>query len=39
MTLGLANNKNVEVVKGLRAGERVVLPEQAPEEEAPEEEE
>jgi HlyD family secretion protein len=39
VTLGLANNKNVEVVKGLRAGERVVLPEQAPEEEAPEEEE
>ncbi len=25
--LGLANNKSVEIVKGLRAGERVVLPE------------
>ena len=25
--LGLANNKNVEIVKGLRAGERVVLAE------------
>src|SRR5581483_1629997 len=25
--LGLANNKDVEVVKGLRAGERVLLPE------------
>jgi RND family efflux transporter MFP subunit len=29
--LGLANNKSVQIVKGLRAGERVVLPEaQAP---------
>jgi multidrug efflux pump subunit AcrA (membrane-fusion protein) len=27
VTLGLSSNKNVEVVKGLRAGERVVLPE------------
>ena len=29
--LGLANNKSVQILKGLRAGERVVLPEtQAP---------
>ena len=29
--IGLANNKSVQIVKGLRAGERVVLPEaQAP---------
>jgi HlyD family secretion protein len=27
VTLGLSNNKNVEIVKGLRAGERVELPE------------
>jgi HlyD family secretion protein len=34
VTLGLANNEQVEIVKGLRAGERVVLPEsQAPAEE------
>src|SRR5919201_949668 len=26
VTLGLASNKNVEIVKGLRAGERVALP-------------
>jgi HlyD family secretion protein len=31
--LGLANNKNVQIVKGLRAGERVRLPETAPAEE------
>jgi multidrug efflux pump subunit AcrA (membrane-fusion protein) len=31
VVLGLANNKSVQIVKGLRAGERVVLPEaQAP---------
>ena len=28
--LGVANNKNVQIVKGLRAGERVRLPETAP---------
>jgi macrolide-specific efflux system membrane fusion protein len=28
--LGVSNNKNVEIVKGLRAGERVVLPEAEP---------
>jgi RND family efflux transporter MFP subunit len=38
VTLGLANNKNVEIVKGVRAGEQVVLAEsQAPEEEEEEE--
>jgi HlyD family secretion protein len=30
VTLGLANNKNVEIVKGLRAGERVVIEEAGP---------
>jgi hypothetical protein len=28
--LGLANNKSAQIVKGLRAGERVRLPETAP---------
>ena len=33
VTLGLASNKNVEIVKGLRTGERVALPQsQGPEE-------
>ena len=37
VTLGLANNKSVEIVKGLREGERVVLAEsQAPAEEGEE---
>ena len=37
VTLGLANNKSVEIVKGLREGERVVLTEsQAPAEEGEE---
>jgi multidrug efflux pump subunit AcrA (membrane-fusion protein) len=30
VTLGLANNKNVEVLEGLRAGERVIVEEAAP---------
>ena len=29
VTLGLSSNKNVEIVKGLRAGEHVALPEAA----------
>jgi multidrug efflux pump subunit AcrA (membrane-fusion protein) len=30
VTLGLANNKNVEILEGLRAGERVIVEEAAP---------
>ena len=30
VTVGLANNEAIQIVKGLRAGERVVLPEAAP---------
>jgi multidrug efflux pump subunit AcrA (membrane-fusion protein) len=32
--LGLANNRNVEIVEGLEAGERVEVAESEPEEEA-----
>jgi multidrug efflux pump subunit AcrA (membrane-fusion protein) len=36
VTVGLANNEAIQIVKGLRAGERVVLPEVAPTEEGEE---
>jgi HlyD family secretion protein len=36
VTVGLANNDSIQIVKGLRAGERVVLPEVAPAEEGEE---
>jgi RND family efflux transporter MFP subunit len=36
VTVGLANNDAIQIVKGLRAGERVVLPEVAPAEEGEE---
>ena len=36
VTVGLSNNEAIQIVKGLRAGERVVLPETAPAEEGEE---